>query len=135
MTSQHKSTLTICEVNKYANSETVGKIYRGEVGMLHGVRFVQSANIPKLIGSASNSAVTGLSGTSSGYNAFIFGAGAYGCVELEGGSAKTYIKQLGSAGTADPINQRATVGAKVYFAAVNLDATNRLVRVAHGASV
>lgn len=123
------------EVNKYANSQTVGQIYRGEVGMLHGVRFVQSSNIPKLIGTAANSATTGLSGTTSGYNAFIFGAGAYGAVELDGGSAKTYIKQLGSAGTADPINQFATVGAKIYYAAVALDATNRLVRIAHGASV
>ena len=123
------------EVNKYANSQTVGQIYRGEVGMLHGVRFVQTSAIPKLVGTAANSAVTGLSGTTSGYNAFIFGTGAYGVVELAGGAAKTYIKQLGSAGTQDPINQFATVGAKIHFAAVALDATNRLVRIAHGATV
>ena len=120
------------EVNKYANSETVGKIYRGEVGMLHGVRFVMSSQVPKLFEEGATSATTGLSGGVSGYNAYVFGAGAYGVVELDGGSAKTYIKQLGSAGTADPINQFATVGAKIYFAAANLDCANRMVRIAHG---
>lgn len=121
------------DVNKYATNDTVGRIYRGEVGKIYGVRFVMSTNIPRLLGSAANSATTGLSGVGgSGYNTFIFGPGAYGVVDLDGGSAKTFIKQLGSAGTADPINQHATVGAKVYFAAVNLDATNRLVRLASG---
>ena len=120
------------DINKYANSETVGKIYRGEVGMLHGVRFIQSTACKVYGGNAALSAVHGLSGGATGANLYMFGAGAYGAVELDGGNAKTYVKQLGSAGTADPINQNATVGAKIYFGAVDLDCTNRLYRIAHG---
>jgi N4-gp56 family major capsid protein len=36
--------------------------------------------------------------------------GAYGVTEIQGGGLQTIIKQLGSAGTADPLNQRSTVG-------------------------
>ncbi|MBQ5712276.1 MAG: N4-gp56 family major capsid protein, partial [Oscillospiraceae bacterium] len=39
-------------------------------------------------------------------------AEAYGVTEVEGGGLQTIIKPLGSGGTADPLNQRATVGWK-----------------------
>ena len=121
------------DVNKYASGSTVDQIYRGEVGKLYGVRWVESSVMPKLIGSAANSGNTGLSAVGgSGYHAWVFGPGSYGVVELDGGSAKTYIKQLGSAGTADPVNQLATVGAKIYFAAIDMDGTNRMYRIVHG---
>ena len=42
----------------------------------------------------------------------IFGKNAYGVTEIEGGGAETIIKPKGSAGTADPLNQRSTVGWK-----------------------
>ena len=42
----------------------------------------------------------------------IFGKNAYGVTEIEGGVAETIIKPKGSAGTADPLNQRSTVGWK-----------------------
>lgn len=38
--------------------------------------------------------------------------GAYGVTEVAGGGLKTIIKQLGSAGTGDPLDQRSTVGWK-----------------------
>ena len=44
----------------------------------------------------------------------IFGADAYGVVDIAGsGAMETIIKPCGSAGTTDPLNQRSTVGAKV----------------------
>ena len=44
----------------------------------------------------------------------IFGADAYGVVDVAGaGAMETIIKPCGSAGTTDPLNQRSTVGAKV----------------------
>ena len=44
----------------------------------------------------------------------IFGADAYGVVDVAGsGAMETIIKPLGSAGTTDPLDQRSTVGAKV----------------------
>ena len=120
------------DVNKYATNNTVDQIYRGEIGRLYGVRWVESSVMPKLLGGAGNSANTGLSGVGgSGYHAWVLGPGAYGVVELDGGSAKTFIKQLGSGGTNDPVNQLATVGAKIYFTAVDMDTTNRMIRLVH----
>lgn len=46
------------------------------------------------------------------YATFIIGANAYGVTEVEGGGLQQFTKQLGSSGTADPLNQRATVGWK-----------------------
>ena len=48
------------------------------------------------------------------YSTLIFGQDAYGSVELAGGTLQNIIKGLGSAGTADPLNQRATVGWKAW---------------------
>lgn len=123
------------DVNKYANSETVGHIYRGEVGKLYGVRAIMSAAVPSNSDADADTSAAVSGGTAnSTFQAYIMGPGAYGVVELDGGGAKTYIKQLGSAGTADPINQNATVGAKIYFAALGLDLTNRFIRIASGVS-
>lgn len=44
--------------------------------------------------------------------ALLLGANAYGKTELEGGGLTTIIKQRGSSGTADPLDQRSTVGWK-----------------------
>lgn len=46
------------------------------------------------------------------YSTIILGDNAYGTTEITGGGLETIVKQLGSAGTADPLNQRATVGWK-----------------------
>ena len=43
----------------------------------------------------------------------IIGEGAYGVTEIEGGGLETIVKQKGSAGTADPLNQRSSVGWKL----------------------
>lgn len=42
----------------------------------------------------------------------LLGANAYGKTEIEGGGLITIIKQQGSSGTADPLDQRSTVGWK-----------------------
>ena len=46
------------------------------------------------------------------YSTLVLGANAYGTTEIEGGGLQHIVKQLGSAGTADPLNQRATAGWK-----------------------
>lgn len=46
------------------------------------------------------------------YGTLILGSNAYGTTEVSGGGLETIVKQLGSAGTSDPLNQRATVGWK-----------------------
>lgn len=57
------------------------------------------------------------------HSTLVFGADAYGVIDIAGsGAVQTIIKPAGSAGSADPLNQRSTVGAKVMaYAAVILN--------------
>ena len=54
------------------------------------------------------------------YSTLFIGADAYGITEVEGGGLKLIIKQLGSAGSGDPLDQRATVGWKAVKTAAIL---------------
>ena len=54
------------------------------------------------------------------YSTLILGANAYGVTEITGGGLQHIVKQLGSAGTADPLNQRATAGWKATKVAERL---------------
>jgi len=54
------------------------------------------------------------------YSTLILGADAYGVTEVTGGGLQHIVKQLGSAGTADPLNQRATAGWKAIKVAERL---------------
>lgn len=54
------------------------------------------------------------------YSTMIFGANAYGVTEVKGGGLQFIVKQLGSAGTADPLNQRSTAGWKAIKTAERL---------------
>ena len=52
--------------------------------------------------------------------------GAYGVTDWQ--AMETYFKPIGTAGVSDPLNQRATVGAKISFAAKILQ-QNALLRI------
>lgn len=54
------------------------------------------------------------------YSTLILAENAYGITEIEGGGLQHIVKQLGSAGTEDALNQRATVGWKATRAAERL---------------
>lgn len=94
------------EVQKYAKPENM---LTGEIGCLGGVRFVESteAKIFTTEGGASD-CPSGLAV----YSTLFLGANAYGITEVEGGGLETIVKQKGSAGGADPLNQYSTVGWK-----------------------
>lgn len=62
------------------------------------------------------------------YCTLVIGENAYGVIDIIGGGLEHFTKQLGSAGTQDPINQRATVGWKASIAACIL-AQEALVRI------
>ena len=68
------------------------------------------------------------------YSTIILGANAYGVTEIEGGGLQHIVKQLGSGGTNDPLNQRATVGWKAIKTAERL-VESFMVRVESRASV
>lgn len=46
------------------------------------------------------------------YSTLLIGENAYGVTDIQGGGLQHIVKPLGSAGAADPLNQRATVGWK-----------------------
>lgn len=54
------------------------------------------------------------------YSTLFMGANAYGVTEITGGGLQHIVKQLGSSGTADPLNQRATAGWKAAKVAERL---------------
>lgn len=61
----------------------------------------------------------------------VVGEDAYGTTEIEGGGLELIIKPLGSAGAADPLNQRATIGWKATKAAIRL-VEEYMVRIESG---
>lgn len=83
------------DAHKYAKPDN---IYEGEIGKVSGVRFVESSEAKIYTG--------GVFGT------LILADGAYGVTEITGGGLQTIVKQKGSAGTADPLDQRSSVGWK-----------------------
>lgn len=109
-------------------SEYSGKtgIVAGEFGAdKNGIRFMSSPNGYKLAGSSGVTiAATDVKNTSSFaniYSIFAVGQQAFAGVSLAGGNGGIIRKALGSAGTSDPLNMRATVGWKQYDARVILN--------------
>ena len=80
--------------------------YEGEIGKIAGVRFVETTEAKIFEGGV--------------YSTLILGDNAYGVTEIEGGGLQHIVKQLGSAGTADALDQRATVGWKAIKVAERL---------------
>ena len=113
--------------HKYADTTN---LYEGEIGKIGRVRFVQSteAKIWR------DSTCPAQSGANPAYYAvfasLFFGDGAYGTTEVEGGGLQTIVKQKGSAGTADPLYQRSSVGWKALKTAEIL-LPSYLIRVEH----
>lgn len=97
--------------HKYADPEN---LFEGEIGEIAGVRFVQTTEAKIYPG--------GIFGT------LFLGADAYGITEVTGGGLQIIVKQKGSAGTADPLDQRSSVGWKAIRTA-ELLIPNYIVRV------
>lgn len=100
-------------------------LYRGEIGRVHGVRFVRSQLAPISAGSANGNAISSTTGTSAlAYGTPIFGRGFYGVTELDGG-IKTFLVQGPS--KSDPLNQDTTYGWKAFFTAKVLNVSSGIV--------
>lgn len=96
-------------------------LYQGEIGQIGGCRFVTSTEAKIWRG-------TGCPSGLSVFACLFIGEGAYGVTEVEGGGLQTIVKQKGSAGTADPLDQRSSVGWKALKTAEILIPTY-LIRV------
>lgn len=87
--------------HEYVDTE---HLYTGEIGKIAGVRFVETSEAKKFKGAGADGRDV--------YATLVIGKGAYGVTEVEGGGLETIVKPLGSAGAADPLNQRSTIGWK-----------------------
>ena len=95
-------------------------IYEGEIGKIYGVRFVETTEAKIWAKAGADSRAV--------YSTLILGDNAYGVTEITGGGLEHIVKQLGSAGTADALNQRATAGWKATKVAERL-VENYMVRI------
>lgn len=91
-------------VEKYSN---VSGIISGEVGKYDEVRFIESTNAKVFAGEGDSGIDV--------YSTLIFGTDAYANSRISGKALQNIIKPLGSGGTSDPLNQRATSGWKAEF--------------------
>jgi N4-gp56 family major capsid protein len=97
-------------VEKYSNQQG---IMEGEVGSYSAngtkIRFIETTNAKVKTGQGKGSIDV--------YCTLVFGSNAYGITRISGEAMKNIVKPLGSAGSADPLDQRATSGWKATFVA------------------
>lgn len=106
------------EAHKYA---ATSEIFNGEIGELHGVRFIENVFAPVLGGETYKNKANGAT-----YASYMFGKDAFGIIDPEGGNLETIIKSREEVG--GPLNQFSTVGYKFEFGTTVLY-TERVLRI------
>jgi N4-gp56 family major capsid protein len=106
------------EAHKYASPE---EIFNGEIGELHGCRFVESSFAPVLRGEYVNKA------GGATYATYFFGKDGFGIIDPEGGAMETIIKDRSEIG--GPLNQFSTVGYKFETNGATILYNERVLRV------
>lgn len=92
------------ELNKYVQGLANGAL-NGEIGKVYGARVVESSNIS----SVANGSTVNV------YRTLMLAKDAFACTSFDKDHIDLIVKQAGSSGTADPLNQVATVGYKLQF--------------------
>lgn len=105
------------DAHKYSATK---ELFNGEIGELHGTRFVETDNAKVY----TDNCPTGFSV----YSTLIFGKDAWGVVKPDGAGLKMIVKQVGSSGASDPLEQRGSVGFKFSTASAVLYPT-RLISI------
>ena len=106
------------EAHKYAAPEA---LYNGEIGELHGCRFVEDVFAPILDGDYANKAST------VSYATYFFGKDAFGIIDPEGGAMEMIVKDKSEIG--GPLNQFSTVGYKLETNGATILYPERVLRV------
>lgn len=109
------------DVQKYPSQKDV---MPGEIGSLDEVRFIETTNAYIATGAGT--------GAIDVYYTIILGMNAYGISRISGEAMRNIIKPLGSGGTEDPLEQRATSGWKATFVAKILN-DNFMTRIVSAA--
>jgi len=92
------------ELNKYV-AGMADKVMKGEIGRVYGARVVESNNISS-VDNTSSIAV---------YRSLMLAKDPFIFTSFDSDFIQMKVKQLGSAGTADPLDQIATCGYKMQF--------------------
>ena len=98
------------------------KIDSAEDGEAGSATITTTENVPTTVGVADAVIYPGEAGAKGRdvYSTLIIGEDAYGVTTIEGGGLQNIVKAKGSAGTADPLDQRSTQGWKAIQGAVIL---------------
>ena len=114
------------EVHKYA---ATGEIFNGEIGELHGCRFIEDTFAPILGESYIYSGSTTYKNKSNGvtYATYFFGKDGFGIVDPEGGGLEMIIHDKDEIG--GPLNQFSTIGYKFETNGATILYPERVLRV------
>lgn len=113
---------TWVDAHTYKDGEN---LYKGELGKLYGVRFLETTNPKETAnGGSSNADIQ---------HTFIHGKNAFGVTDLEGDGKKVYVKTPGSNSTDNPVDRFYTVGWAMSTSALTL-VSDWIIEVKHGAT-
>lgn len=107
------------EAHKYA---ATSEIFNGEIGELHGCRFIENTFAPILGGADYKNKAGGVT-----YATYFFGKDAFGIIDPEGGALQMIVKSKEEAG--GPLNQFSTVGYKFETNGATILYPERVLRV------
>ena len=114
---------TFIDVSKYQDKEA---IYTGEIGRIFGCRIVETTEAKIFAGAGASGADVA--------SVIVLGQYAYGYTTWKGAKPRVIVKPAGSAGTADPLDQIASVGWKMDGFGVKLLQPEYAVRIECGVS-
>ena len=106
------------EAHKYS---ATSEIFNGEIGELHGCRFIENVFAPILDGDYANKA------GSVTYATYFFGKDAFGIIDPEGGALEMIVKDKSQVG--GPLNQFSTIGFKLETNGATILYPERTLRV------
>ena len=106
------------EAHKYA---ATSEIFNGEIGELHGCRFIENVFAPILGGDYKNKA------GSVTYANYMFGKDAFGIIDPDGGALEMIVKDKSQIG--GPLNQFSTIGYKFETNGATILYTERVLRI------
>ena len=106
------------EAHKYAAPD---EIFNGEIGELHGCRFIENVFAPILDGEYANKAST------VSYATYFFGKDAFGIIDPEGGAMEMIVHDKSEIG--GPLNQFSTIGYKLETNGATILYPERVLRV------
>jgi N4-gp56 family major capsid protein len=107
------------EAHKYA---ATSEIFNGEIGELHGCRFIENVFAPILGGADYQNKATTVT-----YATYFFGKDAFGIIDPEGGALEMIVKDKSQVG--GPLNQFSTIGYKFETNGATILYPERLLRV------